>query len=58
LRAMSLDVGLWAARATSWAFATCVIPAVAAATPVKTVATRIDFLGLDLLLTHYSPAMS
>jgi hypothetical protein len=37
--------------AASWAFATCVTPTVQAATPVKMVATRIDFLGIDLLFT-------
>jgi hypothetical protein len=35
------------------AFATCVTPTVAAATPVKTVATRMDLLRLDLLLAAF-----
>jgi hypothetical protein len=49
-RPICLDEGLAAGRAASWAFATCVIPTVTAATPVKSVATRIDFLVLPLPL--------
>jgi hypothetical protein len=47
---MCLDDGLAAMCAVSWALASCVIPTVAAATPVNRVATRIDLLVRDFPL--------